>query len=139
MSEEQAVVVINATIYNWQKDVLRERQETLGVFSLSEALRQRAQRGTPPPGRRTRRGRGAAGVIRTHQDVLRPLAAYTGADARLIAGIETLLSEPPDRQERILRPDHAPGEQHPEHGRDPGLRDRHRPGTHAHQRGALAA
>jgi hypothetical protein len=41
-------------------------------------------------------------VIRTHQDVLRPLAAYTGADARLIAGIETLLSEPPDRQARIL-------------------------------------
>ena len=39
MSEEQAVVVINATIYNWQKEELRKRQETLGVFSLSEALR----------------------------------------------------------------------------------------------------
>lgn len=39
MSEEQGVVVINATIYNWQKDELRKRQETLGVFSLSEALR----------------------------------------------------------------------------------------------------
>jgi hypothetical protein len=39
MSEEQAVVVINATIYNWQKEALRERQEKLGVFSLSEALR----------------------------------------------------------------------------------------------------
>jgi hypothetical protein len=39
MSEEQTVVVINATIYNWQKDALRQKQEALGVYSLSEALR----------------------------------------------------------------------------------------------------
>jgi hypothetical protein len=49
MSEEQAVVVINATIYNWQKDALRERQEKLGVFSLSEALRNVLSEALPRP------------------------------------------------------------------------------------------
>lgn len=49
MSEEQAVVVINATIYNWQKEELRKRQETLGVFSLSEALRNVLNEALPRP------------------------------------------------------------------------------------------
>lgn len=49
MSEEQAVVVINATIYNWQKEELRKRQETLGVFSLSEALRNVLSEALPRP------------------------------------------------------------------------------------------
>jgi hypothetical protein len=49
MSEEQAVVVINATIYNWQKEELRKRQEMLGVFSLSEALRNVLSEALPRP------------------------------------------------------------------------------------------
>lgn len=49
MSEEQAVVVINATIYNWQKEELRKRQEKLGVFSLSEALRNVLNEALPRP------------------------------------------------------------------------------------------
>lgn len=49
MSEEQAVVVINATIYNWQKEELRKRQEVLGVFSLSEALRNVLNEALPRP------------------------------------------------------------------------------------------
>jgi hypothetical protein len=39
MSEDQGIEVINATIYQWQKEALRKRQETLGLISLSEALR----------------------------------------------------------------------------------------------------
>jgi hypothetical protein len=49
MNEEQAVVVINATIYNWQKEELRKRQEALGVFSLSEALRNALSEVLPRP------------------------------------------------------------------------------------------
>lgn len=38
--ESQAqVVVLNATIYPWQRSALMRRQRELGVVSLSEALR----------------------------------------------------------------------------------------------------
>lgn len=33
------VVVINATIYPWQREELVKRQRELGLFSLSETLR----------------------------------------------------------------------------------------------------
>jgi len=49
MSEEQAVVVINATIYHWQKEELRKRQEAIGVYSLSEALRNVLSEALPRP------------------------------------------------------------------------------------------
>ena len=49
MSDELAVVVINATIYNWQKEALRQHQEVLGVFSLSEALRNVLSEALPRP------------------------------------------------------------------------------------------
>lgn len=37
---EQQVVVLNATIYPWQREALVRRQREMGVYSLSEALRQ---------------------------------------------------------------------------------------------------
>lgn len=49
MAEDQGIVVINATIYNWQKEELRKRQESLGVFSLSEALRNVLSEALPRP------------------------------------------------------------------------------------------
>lgn len=36
---EPQVVVINATIYPWQREALLKRQRELGLFSLSETLR----------------------------------------------------------------------------------------------------
>lgn len=49
MEETQAVVVINATIYPWQKQALQQRQSELGVRSLSEALRLVLNEALPRP------------------------------------------------------------------------------------------
>jgi hypothetical protein len=44
-----AVVPISATIYSWQREALERYQKTIGVFSLSEALRAVLSQALPRP------------------------------------------------------------------------------------------
>lgn len=47
--EDPQVVIINATIYPWQREALEQFREDIGVRSLSEALRAVISRTLPRP------------------------------------------------------------------------------------------
>lgn len=49
MQDEPQVVVINATVYPWQRQALETYQQRIGVRTLSEALRSVLSQVLPKP------------------------------------------------------------------------------------------